>query len=360
MELINFRKETSEGSDPDNWAKKILAVNAPFHFESIEGCNQNDKNLITHLMERARIDITGSGNIDNNQILTSIKTLEADDNRLQRKINFAHHFGLPLTYVLYCNENENVFCFKISSINEIALSDKFNSYQDFSNWIQSIKVWKSKEKFREEGLPDFDKKLRLAGCAWPTNIDCFVCNLENKPIAILEFQNANDTKVANHCNNDFFLCKMSSTNEWGYPVYHDDIRRWTSQEILRVQSSLKFLIITWSAKEKDFVLKEVEVITIPHFPETDGKPDWKYINAYKMNMNKYSNKNDTAKAKSIIEQSFKTFNLIFADPIMNLVINTPPLAIDNKTFPLIYYRSKELIKDNQNVLPEMFTKILNQ
>lgn len=82
------------------------------------------------------------------------------------------------------------------------------SYKEFSDWIASIKGWRSTKPFRErEDLPYFDKMLRQAGCAWPTNIDCFISNQDFEPIAILEFQNAKNTEVLKHCNNEFFLGK---------------------------------------------------------------------------------------------------------------------------------------------------------
>lgn len=225
MEFSQFRKETSERSDARNWVKMLLIEGTPLHYDSIEGCNQNNQNVVTHLLERARISIAGTGEININTVFASIKNLEGDDNKLLRKIRFASCFGIPLTYVLYCNENENVFLFTITSLNEIALQRSFTTYQAFSNWIAEIKGWVSRKAFREDGLPQFDIILRRAGTAWPTNIDCFISNTDNAPQAILEFQNTKDALVRNHCNNDWFLCKS---------IQYNDIRRWTSQEILQI------------------------------------------------------------------------------------------------------------------------------
>jgi len=60
MALINFRKETSERSDKANWAKTLLIEKSGFCLESIEGCNQNTENIVTHLIERARVDFDPS------------------------------------------------------------------------------------------------------------------------------------------------------------------------------------------------------------------------------------------------------------------------------------------------------------
>ena len=56
MGFSNYRKESSERSDSLNWAKQSLIDNTAFCFDSIEGCNQNASNIVTHLIERARVD----------------------------------------------------------------------------------------------------------------------------------------------------------------------------------------------------------------------------------------------------------------------------------------------------------------
>lgn len=359
MALTNFRKETSERSDDDNWAKTLLINKSGFYLDSIEGCNQNAENLVTHMIERARVDSDTGAETKLEEIFKQIKTLDGET-ELLRKINFAKCYGLPLSYILYCDEIEKVFLFRIVSLNEILPLRTFNSYQEFADWIAEIKGWKSNKKFREiQDLPFFDKALRKAGTPWPTNIDCFVCDQENNPIAILEFQNAKNSKVASHCNNDFFLCKMSSTNQWGYTVYHDDIRRWTSQEILRVQSNLRLFIITWSQAEIDFILKEVEIITIPQFPFKDGKPNWVYINEYKKDLNKYVNNNKSVEQQKVIENKYGTYNLEFIKPDMNAIVNDPPLSIENQTFPSLYYHSKQLVQTGREEIVERFIKLIN-
>jgi hypothetical protein len=102
---------------------------------------------------------------------------------------------------------------------------------------------------------------------------------------------------------------MSSKNQWGYTVYHEDIRRWTSQEILRVQSGLRYLILTWAQAEEDYILKEVDIITIPYFPDKGGKPDWDYINAYKGGMHNYVTAGKKAVDEAVISNKFKTYIL---------------------------------------------------
>jgi hypothetical protein len=359
MALNNFRKETSERSDEANWAKNLLIAHSGYYLDSIEGCNQNANNIVTHLIERARVDDIGGEKSTKEAIINQIIALEGKETFL-RKIRFAKCYGLPLSYALYCDETEKVYLLYFHSLDEVEAFKTFSSYKEFADWIAEIKGWKSNKAFREmQDLPNFDKALRKAGTPWPTNIDCFISNKENEPVAILEFQNAKNTNVANHCNNDFFLCKMTGTNQWGYTVYHDDIRRWTSQEILRVQSNLRYFIITWAQSETDFILKEVEIITIPHFPDKDGKPNWDYINAYKRDMNRYVTKNKDQGEQKNIEQKYKTYNLDYDDVAMNMVVNEPPLSYENRTFPSIYYNSKELVQTGREELVKKFVEHLN-
>jgi len=359
MAWNNFRKETSERSDEANWAKSLLINHSGYYLDSIEGCNQNANNTVTHLIERARFDDIGGEKSSKTDIINQIIALEGKESLL-RKIRFAKCYGLPLSYALYCDETEKVYLLYFHSLVLVEVFKAFSSYKDFAVWIAEIKGWKSNKPFREmQDLPNFDKALRKAGTPWPTNIDCFISNKENEPVAILEFQNAKNTNVANHCNNDFFLCKMTGTNEWGYTVYHDDIRRWTSQEILRVQSNLRYFIITWAQFQADFILKEVEIITIPHFPYKDGKPYWDYINAYKRDMNKYVTKNKDQVEEKNIATKYKTYNLKYDDTTMNMVVNEPPLSYKHKTFPSIYYNSKELVQSGREELVNKFISLLN-
>lgn len=355
MTFTNYRKETSERSDASNWAKKILAEKTGLFFDSIEGCNENSANVATHMMERARVDIA-QGVCTQQEVLDAIINLEGKD-VLQRKINFAKAFQLPLTYVLYCDEKETVSVFTIKSLSEIDHTASYNSYQEFSDWVQSIKGWKSTKPFRErEDLPYFDKALRKAGCAWPTNIDCFISDKDFNPIGILEFQNAKNTEVLKHCNNEFFLGKFVRYNEWGYPKYDNDIRRWQSQEILRVQSGLRLFIVTWSQQSDDYILKEVDIISFPNLPFSN---DWKRHGEYQKLMHHFANSRDVNVAKIIMENFF-TYQLVYDDAAIHLEYYQPPLSGKEKTFPLIYYRYKNKVPGGKEVLPKDFLDLLNQ
>jgi len=351
MAFVNFRKESSERSDSDNWTKQKLILETLYYFDSIEGCNQNTENIVTHLFERSRIDFDVSiPHSTEKETLDKIINLESLP-VLQRKINFALAFNIELSYVLYCDEVKKVWLYTIHSADKCEFINEFDTYESFSNWLSEIKGWKSTKKFREiDDLPYFDKELRKAGTAWPTNIDCFISDLSSNPIGILEFQNANNTSVALHCNNDFFLCKQSFENFWGHIDYRDDIRRWISQEILRVQSNLRLFVITWSKKEDDFILKEIEIITFPNLPYSKN---WGLNNQYKADLHKFANTKSTPDAV-IIANKYSSYNLKYINPIMQTIVNNPPLHTNNKTFPHIYYSYKQLIQGKKEELVNLF------
>lgn len=364
MRVYNFRKETSERSDEDNWTKKKIIESTKFYVNSIEGCNQNQDNVVTHLFERARVDLENpnSDDIPQEEIYESIIDLEGEGN-LRRKINFARSFGLPLSYVLYNDENELVLLFIIVQPGIYRFETQFDSYKEFSDWIASIKGWKSSKSFREyPDLPKFDQKLRRHKTPWPTNIDCFISNGQNNPVGLIEFQNAKKTSVISHCNNDFFLCKMRRkkySRHGKYYIYHDDIRRWTSQEILRVQSGLRLFVIVWAQDEGSYKFKELEKITIPYFPPKGDSLDWDIFNSYKNVLYHYSNDSYKEKAKEKICDTYSSFNLVKDNGRIREVINGPPLSVEDKTFPSIYYDNKMVVEKDRDSFSEKLIEFMN-
>lgn len=348
----NFRKETSERSDAMNWAKQSLMRDTPFHYDSIEGCNENNLNLVTHLMERARVDYDGVDDMDAGAVCEAVVRMEGME-VMERKINFANAFHVKLSYVLYNDESQKVWLYEFERVGELRFVRGYESYEAFSGWIAEIKGWKSSKTYRETAdLPFFDRELRRFGTAWPTNIDCFVSTPDNLPVAILEFQNAKNTSVIDHCNNEFFLCKQEIRDaSTGSVKYHDDIRRWLSQEILRVQSGLRLLIVTWAQDSVDFILKEVERITFPDLP---FEKDWTLTNNYKRDMHEYSVKKDRESGMKI-SKNYHTYNLEYEDYSMKINRHAPPLTASEKTFPFMYYRTKDMVLCDDNELPKRFT-----
>lgn len=343
MGFSNYKKETSERSDSSNWAKQTLIQSGKFYFESIEGCNENTDNTVTHLMERASVDFDGIEETNEN-VLNDIIKLETSDS-LIRKIKFAEKLGLPLSYVLYSYSNNNVWLYQITSIDNCLLARTFDSFAAFSDWISSIKGWKSSKGYREsQDLPEFDKQLRKAGTAWPTNIDCIIFDLNNTPIGIIEFQNADNVGVKKHCNNEYYLCKFSSENIYGYTTYKDDIRRWLSQEIIRVQSGLRLFVITWQRSEKDYFLKEIEKIT---FPELLYDKNWNHDNMYKSLLHACWNAENPNIPYKKICNGYNSFDLINVNGVNKISLHNSPISYKSKTFPFIYYKYKK-ISDNEN------------
>jgi hypothetical protein len=355
MQLSNFRKETSERSDAANWAKHLLISDTKFFFEGIEGCNQNAQNQTTHLFERAQVDIDLEGKKDKNGVLSSIIELETKP-ALQRKINFARAFGLPLSYVLHNDPSGYVFILEFRNTNDAEIVRSFKSYRGFGQYLAKIKGWKSTKKFREyDDLPQIDKILRKCNTPWPTNIDCFCSDADGHPVAIIEYQNAKVIGVLQHSNNDYFLCKQKSiikTEKGLKTVYHDDIRRWTSQEIMRVQSGLPLIVITWSQIEPHFQLKEVEKIAFPDF-EMDSPVDrWRRMSQYKEDLHRFAS--DPTEVDFQVLCNRKSMSFTKENNNVVVVKYDAPLTRKEKTFPHIYWRRKAVVSDSRERLASLF------
>lgn len=354
MSFYNFRKESSERSDAYNWAKQILINKTDYHYDSIEGCNENNSNKVTLLMERARIDVNEQRE-STQETFDQIKSLEGDS--LIRKINFAHAFGINLTYYLYNDEKQLVWMFEILSMNECRFVRKFDSFKIFSAWIQEQKGWKSTKPYRErKDLPYFDRVLRQYGCAWPTNIDCFISDMNNQPIAILEFQNAKKTKVRDHCNNKHFLCEIRTVDDFGKIHFNDDLRRWQSQEILRVQSGLRLFVITWSQTEETSILKEIRKIVFPLYPNHSSEEMKEILHRFTISPR---GSEEHVETWNLILNNFKSYTFQFNGQNMLQRFNQPPLHMHGEmTAPLLYYSYKELLS-LRNDLPKKFIELIS-
>ncbi|MFT6335458.1 MAG: hypothetical protein ACJATI_002213 [Halioglobus sp.] len=355
MQLSNYRKESSERSDAANWAKHQLISDTNFFFDGIEGCNQNANNQTTHLFERAQVDIDFDGKRDKQVVLSSIIELETE-NVLQRKINFATTFGLPLLYVLHNDQSGFVFVLEFRNTKDAEIVRSFRSYEGFGQYLAKIKGWKSTKKFREyDDLPHIDKVLRKCGTPWPTNIDCFCSDEKGQPIAIIEYQNAKAIGVLKHNNNDYFLCKQKSivnTERGPKTIYHDDIRRWTSLEILRVQSGLPLVVITWSQIEAHFQLKEIETITFPDFEMDKPEDRWSRMSQYKKDLHRLAFDPTEADFQVICNRK----SMSFSKENNNLVEvkHVPTLTRKEKTFPHIYWKRKAAVSNSRDSLAILF------
>lgn len=356
MKLYNFRKESSERSDAANWSKQMLINKTDFFFDGIEGCNQNAQNQTTHLFERAHVDIDINGEKSKGNVLQSIYDLETKDG-LKRKINFASSFGLPLSYVLHNDRLRYVFLITFRSVEDMKLERSFDSYEGFGHFLAKIKGWKSTKKFREyDDLPLIDQLLRKNGTPWPTNIDCFCATKEGKPIGIIEYQNAKQIGVLNHSNNDYFLCRQKSIKKTpnGPKVnYHDDIRRWTSQEILRVQSGLPLYVITWSQTEAHYQLKEVKKITFPDFDLSNpDRKGWIRMGEYKEDLHRFTMDPSEADYKVICNRN--SFSFYREDGTVKTEKHKAILSRNEMTFPHIYWNRKAILMDDRMSIAPLF------
>ena len=353
MKIDSFHKETSERSEDQNWVLSELTHSSDFYYVGFEGCNENSSSMVTHIMDRASIEI--SGNLQSlpsaEEIITIINNLEG--NYLQGKINFCKFLGIGYTYILYNYENEIVLRYEYFN-NELLFKAKYCSFKDFSNWIQSIKGWNSGKEFREkDDLPQFDKELRTAGCPWPTNIDCVVYHKTHKPVAILEFQNAKKTGVKNHTNNRYFFPNKDYTTR-NYKKGVDE-QRWRSQEILREQSGLRHLTIVWSQSEDTVVVKELIKVVFPSYLDDGDNSEYlKLLSLFGKEINN-NPRNLENKYYHQICKSYFSNGLHWENGIMNNELYRPPLSIRYKTFPFIY--GKRLGSFTRESIRENFEKI---
>lgn len=126
--------------------------------------------------------------------------------------------------------------------------------------------------------------------------------------------------------------KYTGKNDYGYTIYYNDIRRWLSQEILRVQSNLRLFIITWSESSNDYILKEVEKVTLPDLPRNKN---WKLHNMIEENMhqlavNYRTNKEYALKYADWIMKNTSSYNLEYIENFIKLIHNQPKLDLKEK------------------------------
>ncbi len=326
MEIISSQKETSERSEEQNWPLLELSASKLFLFSGFEGCNENNNNLVTTLLDRASIKINGDSTSlpTDEEVWSIINSLEGAC--LQGKIMLCERLGVPYSYILYNYDYSFVLRYTVL-IDRVEFEEKYNSFEAFSNWVQTIKGWTSSKDYKEiKDLPEFDKALRTAGCPWPTNIDCVAFDKDtDNPVAIIEFQNAKKTTVRKHMNNSFFL----PTSD--YPGKDD--QRWRSQEIIRLQSGLPHLTIVWSQNEDSAIVKLLHNVAFPDYSD-----DNQYAKALKV-FNQQLSKDPLKKRNSFYESirgKYKSYSLGFYDNKMQTIFNNPPLSFESHTFPFLY------------------------
>lgn len=335
MNVIQLSKETSERSETQNWVLEELASSSDFYYAGFEGCNENSSFIVTAILDRASIKVEGDINVlpDSETVKKSI--IELEGNSIWGKIQFCHLLGIGFSYILYNYEHQFVLRYEFNN-EGFFFRESYSSFEAFSKWIQTIKQWTSKKKYREKNdLPEFDKALRRAGCPWPTNIDCVVYHKTHKPIALIEFQNAKKTKVASHSNNAFFFPNYVFNYQYLKPG--QDEQRWRSQEILRLQSRLPHFTIVWSQNEDVVIMKQLDQVTFPdydHCKNKDAKDAYmKLLHDYYETLIKGG---DKQKYYNSICNNTSSYYLNFVGGVMRKHYCYPPLSIESKTLPSIY------------------------
>lgn len=334
MVISQFRKETSERSEMQNWVLSELSASKLYYYAGFEGCNENLDNTCTAILDRASIEV--SGNLDELPSIESVRKVVSmlEGVSLNGKIIFCNRLGIPFTYILYNYDNEFVLRYEFS-LEGTVFRERYNSFKAFSEWIQSIKQWTSGKKYREiADLPEFDKALRRSGCPWPTNIDCVAFSINHAPLALIEFQNAKATGVSMHNNNSFFLPYWDSYSK-SYKRGRDE-QRWRSQDILRRQSGLPHLTIVWSQEETTVIVKLLDTVAFPDYDSNEiEKAYLKSLNDYRVAIenNPKERKNSIY---NFIRSHFRSYHLNFNGGRMGTVINEPPLSFEEKSFPFIY------------------------
>ena len=334
MDILKFQNETSERSEPQNWVNKELSSSELFHYASFEGCNENSSNLVTTIMDRAVIEVSGDLSALPSEINVLERIKEKEGRAFIGKINFCRLLGLPYTYILYSYNPVFVLRYEVNK-DICTFMERYSTFADFSKWIMKIKGWKSTKKYEEnKDLPLFDKLLRKAGCAWPTNIDSVAYNNDNRPVAIIEFQNSKLIKVSKHFNNYYYLRHRDRDNN--ITSQGADEQRWRSQEILRLQSLLPHFTIVWSQNEKVIIIKKLHGVAFPDY-DVDNEQD-KYgeeltvfAESLKSNPKLWRNKN-----YELIRKQYSSYRLRYESGFMKTEKNPSPLSFDDMTFPFLY------------------------
>lgn len=354
MAILSFRKETSERSEMQNWVLTELSASTCFYFVGFEGCNENIEHKVTTVMDRLSIELDSLDNtiIPADEVLRIIKTNEED--QLIGKIKFCELLGIPYTYILYCYANEYVWRYELS-LDEIVLKQTYTSFEEFSEWIQEIKGWRSSKDFRErQDLPKFDLALRKAGCPWPTNIDCVAFDREHNPIAVIEFQNTAKVGVSDHYNNAYYFPRRNNMTKELYKGA--DEQRWRSQEILRVQSGLPHYTIVWSKSEDIIVIKKLECVTFPDYsdPQTCGEYIADLADYGELLLEDPHNIQNFQYDK--VRNRYSSYSLDYNLNNMSKESHLPPLDIKERTYPFIYgrrlgsYKKEQVVRTIEDIL----------
>ncbi|WP_432693987.1 hypothetical protein ACRBU7_14395 [Priestia aryabhattai] len=236
--ISEFIFESSERSDKNNNARKVLEQSI-YDLINFEGYTIKN-NKVSLLLDRVKLESSAELRVED--LYEEIKSKLG--NQFYIKENFANSLGINWYFVVY-RENEQSIILDMINAKRIA---RFQSYKDLAIWTQKFRDNRMTKKFNHTAdLPKIDQRMREFDIPWPGNMDKALC-LDNKVLAIIEFQNTDSEKratVRQHDNNNFFK---------------QDILRWKVLDQLRNHAGVPLLVIVWSETENIVGIKLVEDI----------------------------------------------------------------------------------------------------
>ncbi len=341
MSLSVFIKESAEVSDSANWVKKELKSCKYFSLDAIEGYTVDDNDGVIMMMERAKVDYDEMLCLSSQEVIREINEKDGEPGSLQRKINLARVFGIDLLYALYSEASRHhVWLYRFRHSGEGSLEEEFNDFSSFGIWLSNHRTKTISKGFGHENvishdtshfsdLPGFDQTLRNNKTPWLGNLDAFVSDKEGNPIALIEFQNTSKSPK-DHCNNFFFLSGA-------------DFNRVNSWEIARVHSGLPFFIIVWSKEQTGYRIKRLDCCTF-----------------LKGESGLSNNIQACVSSESAVERvanNRSSYSFTKRDNGISRADHTPPLSIEDKTFPSIYYKYNELHEENSSFIESFLPKL---
>lgn len=247
---MRIKRESSERSDSCNSLKKAILSNKNFEIISFEGSPSKNGKL-TALFDKFAVDISFKGISPANlgDYLTNDFIKNCDFSReisLKKKISDSS--SIRWIIVFHDSEERSVLIEYLNK--DWEFKKAFVNATDFSDWLYNnySETRVNISKFQENGLPEYDCKMRANGKPWPGNIDGILFYKE-VPISIIEFQTTNKQTVQLHDNNDWWEPKNGRKG---------DKNRWISVKTNSESLGLPILVGVWSRKEDVFGIKKIQ------------------------------------------------------------------------------------------------------
>ena len=241
---MEFKEETTERNDKNNWVKKRLLNDNKFKIISFEGYTIKN-NCVTALFDKRQVIRNNFDDLTEQQIEDIVSKEEPF---LNSKLFFAKLLNVNYYYIFYQYKDEFneeiLYTFRFESNKKYGMPRlmRFNNFCEFIEQTKKFRDLKMLSSYQENNIPKIDKIFRdRCHYAWMGNLDGLFLNDKNgNPKALIEFQTTIKTPVAKHCNNLWFSPKGNRKG---------DEQRWKVFHALAKQSNLPLIIIVWSPKE---------------------------------------------------------------------------------------------------------------